>query len=368
VARKPISTSARKAIWEAHSRKSAYSGEIIPWNELHIDHIIPVTDAAHLRRAVDRGIVGADFDVNSFENLLPAHNHHNSRKSDGDWTEGNLRFFLEIARMAKPKVEARLAQEVRSDSALKAYLELKATAERNEVSVDEMFTYVRHQAEGEVPLRITPGVDGADIAAANSSVAAILMDRRFALGKGTVTEVTLHSDSGGSVVVRTANEYLAAKDKGYHPFTTWEIIEASMAEETAQLLKAVRDSRYAYYSQIREPILTVSHLDRWHAEWATEAIWERDTRADLASLRTIADVVGAGICHIDMQGQWELHFHIDFGFSVVMRELLRADLDHDGQEEILIYHHMKARGGSLSSGRVMVAKMSDEGLLRQVPV
>ena len=101
--RKVISTSARRAIWEAHHRKSPYNGEIIPWNELEIDHIIPVTDPAHLERAIALGVTGATFDVNGFENLLPVHKHHNQGKLDNDWAEGTLRFFLELASAKKMK-------------------------------------------------------------------------------------------------------------------------------------------------------------------------------------------------------------------------------------------------------------------------
>jgi hypothetical protein len=217
VARKPISTSARKAIWEAHNRRSPYNSEIIPWNELNIDHVVPVVDPAHLQRANDLGIVDNSFDVNGFENLLPAHNHHNSGKSDDDWEEGTLRFFLEIARKKKPEIETRMASEIRNDAALKGYLDLKVAAERNEVSVNDMFSYVRHQADGEVPLRITPGVEGADIASANSSIAAVLMDRRFALGGGSINDFTLHSGTAGPVVINTANEYLEARERGLPP-------------------------------------------------------------------------------------------------------------------------------------------------------
>jgi hypothetical protein len=123
LARKSISTSARRAIW-AHHRRSPYNGEIIPWNELQIDHVIPVTDPQHLLRALDLGIVDATFDINGFENLLPSHVHHNSGKSDDDWQEGTLRFFLEKARGKKLEIETKIANEIRNDVALKPYLVL----------------------------------------------------------------------------------------------------------------------------------------------------------------------------------------------------------------------------------------------------
>ena len=364
VARKPISTSARKAIWEAHKHRSPYNNEIVPWNELNIDHVVPVADPAHLQRAIDLGVVDASFDVNGFENLLPAHNHHNFGKSDDDWEEGTLRFFLEIARKKKPEIETRIVNEIRNEAALKAYLDLKVAAERNEVSVDDMFSYIRHQADGEVPLRITPGVEGADISTANSSIAAVLMDRRFALGGGSINDFTLHSDTEAPVVINTANEYLVARERGCYPMTTFEIKAASMAEETTQLLKAVRDSRYAEQSEIRQPILTMNHLDRWGAEWATEAVLEPETKSRLKGLGTIADFVQTGTCHIEKQDQWELRFYVDDGLSVVMRELLRADLDGDGKEEILVSHYVYAPKGTLGAGVVAMAKMDHEGLLR----
>jgi hypothetical protein len=227
-----------------------------------------------------------------------------------------------------------------------------------------MFSYVRHQADGEVPLRITPGVEGADIASANSSIAAVLMDRRFALGGGSINDFTLHSDTAGPVVIYTASEYLEARERGYHPKTTFEIKAASMAEETAQLLKAVRDSRYAELSEIRQPILTMNHLDRWGAEWATEAIFEPETKNRPAGFKTIADFVQGGTCNIEKQDQWELHFHVDDGLSVIMRELLRADLDGDGKEEILVFHYVYAPEGTFGAGMVATAKMDPEGLLR----
>jgi len=308
--------------------------------------------------------VDANFDVNGFGNLLPAHVHHNQGKTDSDWEEGTLRFFLEIARSKKPEINTRIANEIRNGAALKAYLELKVAAERNEVTVSDMFSYVRHQADGEVPLRITPGVEGADIASANSSIAAVLMDRRFALGGGSITEFTLHSDAGAPLVVSTVNEYLTAREGGYFPQTTFEIKAMSMAEETAQLLRAVRNSHYAEQSEIREPILTMDHLERWGAEWATEALWERDTKDPI--IKTIADFVRSGNCHIEKQDQWELWFSVDSGLSVIMRELLRADLDGDGSEEILVFHYVYAPHGSLGAGMVVTAKMDHEGLLRWV--
>ena len=70
--RKTITTAARLALWEAHGRKCAYTGDPVAWSELEIDHIIPVKgDAARKTELHGAGIIGADFDIKGFENLLP---------------------------------------------------------------------------------------------------------------------------------------------------------------------------------------------------------------------------------------------------------------------------------------------------------
>jgi hypothetical protein len=88
-------------------------------------------------------------------------------------------------------------------------------------------------------------------------------------------------------------------------------------------------------------------------------------KSRLTGFRTTSDLVQAGTCHIEKQDQWELRFDVEDGFSVLMRELLRADLDGDGKEEILVFHYMSAPKGSFGAGNVTMAKMDHEGLLRR---
>lgn len=65
----------REAIWSAHNKKCAYTGQSIMINGFHIDHIIP----EHLSEKPDelsniKSSLGlpANFDIFGYENLLPA--------------------------------------------------------------------------------------------------------------------------------------------------------------------------------------------------------------------------------------------------------------------------------------------------------
>jgi hypothetical protein len=364
--RRQIPTSERKAIWEQHKKRSPYNGEVIPWNQLHIEHIIPIGNGSWIDVVLEKGIVDSQFDFNGLENLLPSHNHHNSKKSDVPFDEGTTRFFLSLAANAKSRIEQQLLSEKKNQDVLSSYLRLKLEAERNDISVEEMFEYTRHRADGEVPLRIYPSVEGSPVSSANSSIAEILMDRQFLL-LGSISEFELHNDLDQTRVVSTVNEYNSASADGYYPFTTFEIKAASAANETAGLLRAVKESVFATSSRISLPNIDLRDLDKWHSEWARDVLHEFDQKFDLSDFQTLDDLLVA--THIEIVGveQWELHFKSESGFAVVLKELLRADLDRDGEEEILIYSYFYSLEGTLGAGVVLMAKIDSDGLLHPVP-
>jgi hypothetical protein len=366
--RKRLSTEVRRAIWEAWGRRCAFTGEPVKWTEMHVDHVIPLVAPDLLEELQMKGLVSDAFDINGFENLLPIHSHRNQRKSGREMETSALIWFLEQAGSKKPDIERRIANAIKSNEAIKAYLALKAASEKNDVSPEEMVKFFAHQVEGEVTLRITPGIEGAAITSANSAVAASLMDSPFSLGGGTINDVTLQSPDGQAIVCRNSNEFIQAQENGCFAYTTTEIKIASMANETTEALRAIRDSSFAENSQLREPIVTLENLDRWSAEWAIEGLMDRED-VKVAGLQTIADALRAGICEIENISEYELRLIVPDGLDVVMRECMRADLDGDSWEEILVFHYVSAAraGGTLGAGAAFMAKVADDGLLYMLP-
>lgn len=232
--RKQPSTEVRRAIWEVWDKKSAYTGEPVTWTQLHIDHVIPIAKPELLHALQAKGLVPADFEIDGFENLLPSINFQNQGKSAKQMQESALIYYLELARQKKPDIVKRLAARLKSNDEIKSYLALKAASEKNDVSPEEMVSVFAHQFDGTVTLRITPEIEGAQSATANSSVAATLMDKPFALGRGTVSEVILHSSNGNSATCRTSNEFIRAQELGYFAHTQTEMKIASMANETTE--------------------------------------------------------------------------------------------------------------------------------------
>lgn len=316
-----------------------------------------------------KGIIKADFDVNGFENFLPTKSYRNRQKSNFIQNDEALIFYLGQAEKSREKAERLHASAVASDYALKNWLEIKAHAETNNATIEDVVGYLRYQTEGEALLRVPPEVDGEAVFHANSQFAATLMDKPFALGKGSITEVELRTDDGRIAVCRTANEYLAAKDAGHWPLTQFDITVCGMADQTSELLRAVRDAKYAVNSEIRAPQITLMNLDRWASSWVTEK-WQgmADPVEDISRFPTIASLIDAGLAKASEHTQWEVVVDSDHGLSVMLRELMRGDLDGDSQEEILVYDLTFARGGTLRAGVVRHAKLGPDNLLAPIDI
>lgn len=64
------------------ARKKVCIHRCANWSELEIDHIIPLNgDPARNADLQSKGIIGTNFDVNGFENLLPTKKNLTTTKS-----------------------------------------------------------------------------------------------------------------------------------------------------------------------------------------------------------------------------------------------------------------------------------------------
>ncbi len=96
----------RMAIWKAHKSKCAYCGELIPFNDLEIDHILPESllgNSDKLERTKLEYGLDSEFDINSYYNWIPSCKSCNKRKSNRPFSESSARFYIEM--VARPRYE-----------------------------------------------------------------------------------------------------------------------------------------------------------------------------------------------------------------------------------------------------------------------
>lgn len=368
--RKQLSTELRIAIWEAHKKRCPYTGDLLAFTELDIDHVIPITvPEDEFARLVREKIIARDFDLNGLGNLLPTKRFQNGRKSDRIRGNSVLIHFLDIAEQHRAVVAERLSSSIEDRKLLNAYLQLKAQADRNSLDVEDVVD-IHRQQEGLTRLRHTPEVDGGeDLTLLNAELARDLMIKPFALGGGGINAVIVQNDADEQTACTNCVEFLAAQEKGLWPRTQFDINCYGMADRNCGMLVALEHAKFAPESALRYPRVTCRDLDRWSSAWVHRVWIEFDAPEDsemFERCKTVADLVAEGACKIVRQDDWHLAIEPRKGLAVAVSELFRADLDGDGAEEILVFDLAYAPEGTLRAGSVRVAKPDIDGILQPV--
>jgi hypothetical protein len=333
----------------AHGKKCAYCGDPVQLRDLDIDHILPASlknEPAKLAQLKTALGLPSWFNLDSARNFLPTHRLCNSRKTSRVFSEANSRYFLEIAEGKLDAVErfvSALALQTARESliaAAKAAIEsgnidpaelIDAISKVNDISLSTQIEFADGEWDGKGP--------PAEIER--------LLDRPVLLGGTTsIDGVEFVNDSGGSMVIRTCREYRAAKATGYYARTTFAMKMEAFLSAANAVLETASHAQVPSISYIKSPHVGVADLNLLPA--SILPLICPDGAAGVAALgkATLQDLAHSGkISVVDVSSTI---LNIEFGgVGMVLRELLRADLDGDGEEEMLIQYYIYAIGGTL---------------------
>lgn len=100
--------SLRTALLEAYNHKCIYTGDLVSYGELQVDHIIPEkleSNPVEFKQRLKELDLPENFELNSLWNLVPTTRRPNSLKSDKPFSLKGTRYFLEIAQDKAHKVK-----------------------------------------------------------------------------------------------------------------------------------------------------------------------------------------------------------------------------------------------------------------------
>jgi len=343
-----LDTIERIALWMAYSRTCAYCGELIQLRDLEIDHIIPgsLEDRPDgLIRLKDELGLPSGFALNSINNLLPTHGRCNLRKSDQVFEPSRLRYFLEIAegkldaiRRLIPRLELQASKErllgaVQSglESGNLDFSDLVGVA--TEAKGFPLYTRVEFENgewDGRTDLR---QVDS-------------LLDTPVTIGAIPNPDgVRFVSSNGASMVVRTCREYRAAIAACFYPSDNTQLKMSLPLMRASALLEAASCAQIAALSYIKSPHIGVADLHLLPAYLLPQICDEQ--KRDIANLSTSSFQSLLSSNKISILSVSSNHVSVVIGdFGTHLQELLRADLDGDGIEEILVQRIIYATGGT----------------------
>ena len=355
----------RVAIWSAHSKRCAYCGEPLRYSDLEIDHILPLSltkSPDKLKNLISRLALPLDFSIAALRNLLPAHRICNSKKRDRVFNETNARFFLEIA-----------DQKLRSIEELVPKLELEA-------SRDMLLALVRAALQsgntdlGDIldaasktekfPLNVNVDFEsGRWEVVADSEQINRLFDEPVDLHvEGKAGGVRFTDGKGSEISISTCREYKAAIAAGYHPSDNTSLKVSFALATTSAILEAASRARLAPISYIRSPRHGVTNFRLLPATLAPTKFLDGSDIVSQSGCTTIQELVEAGTITAEVLSEAQIGIECQ-DHGVALTELMRADFDDDGVEEILIKLHSYIKSATFRSLSIGLLRKKDAASL-----
>jgi hypothetical protein len=353
-----ITAVAREALWIAHARKCAYTHELVDLSSMHVDHIIPEKLAdlpeewAQVRTALG---LTAEFDLFGLENLLPAKAGANLQKHDLTMNQATAHFFLAIARAKKSVVESNIERIERRIQSGRAFIVLQQLMESGQIHAGEVAALLS-LSPGEV-FRLVERMQFADKSEVLSVSKAALEDlkgRPIRLGSNDhIDGVILGHDTAPERAVRTCAEYEAALEAGYYARSNYEIKMSVFFEHQCGLLTALAKATLPVKSYMAEPRVGLPdlHLLPFSMFPSLNEPADPPSGDETASYQQKVD---SGDLIVRKVGTALVCVEEREGMGQHLVEVVRADFDGDGLEDMLVFEYCYATHGTLGFGGIKI--------------
>ncbi|MBC7870673.1 MAG: hypothetical protein H7Y09_07520 [Chitinophagaceae bacterium] len=286
-------------------------------------------------------------------NLVPSCKNANSRKHDFVYEPNELIIYLNQALDKAPEVarfQKEFKQQRRADM-LRA--QLVVSLGNGLISEADITRALAMAASGENLVKLTSGLEifeGVSMDQFRPSDIEKLLDTAVRLGADLPEGLTLSHKNGSYVQVRTAREYRTACTKGYYGETTFDMKMEAFFITALGLLEALAACRPSSQSFLRTPRVGVCDIDLLPSTIIVcfgDKLKKR--KALIAAYPTVGKLVHAGKAQIARVTS--LSVSVDFeNMRTSLHEILRADLDGDGAEDLLVAVYSSAVGGTLGFG------------------
>ena len=212
------------------------------------------------------------------------------------------------------------------------------------------------EAPEELSFELVESIKFADGAEAKSIAKAdidALRDRRIHMGGNDTDGVTLTNEKNEKVHVRTCREYDAAIERGYYPYTTYDISMASWFEypcETLNLLETAAIPQQSFISKPKEGVIDLALLPL--SLFPVLSDIEQTYGHNIDNV-TYQDQVDKGLLKVTGMGENWLSCEDD-GLKQHLTEVARADFNSDGIQDILLSESVSATQGSYRSYKITI--------------
>jgi hypothetical protein len=363
---------ARQAIWLAHNKKCAYSGQVLDLRAMHIDHIIPesvLPDSEEYKLIQERFKLGINFSQYGFENMLPCAPGYNLQKGAELFDEPRIHFFLGIAAGKKQDIELNIARLNAEINKGKAVIVLHIFLESGKMTVDEVTSILaKHEGKSDhvfTLLETLEFLDSQKISEIKNSEIEVLRRMPIKLGQNDhIDGVELFRDDTSSIYVRTCEQYDEAIKSGYYGATTFDIKMQAFFEHQCGLLSAMLSARLPEVSYVSNPNKGITDLHLIPAKFLPE---HGENFVPSEDLVTYQDMLDQGRLQIKQLKSNLLVVEFDHSVGQQVIEVARADFDGNGLEDILLFEYSYAVGGSFGAGsNLLITRKAEDSLFERL--
>ena len=360
-----FSAEEREAIWDAYGRRCAYTGKLLDVSNFHIDHIIPESlakDSAALECKIATFDLPADFDLHGYENLLPCQPRANLQKRD--LLLSSTHYFLSVAASKKAKIEAHLNRIKKRNWGGKAAILLQQHIERGDLTLHEVSEILQcYSEQPEAIFELIEDMQFADGTEVKCIAKADIEDLRdlpiYSEGKDYIDSVILINAKGEQIHVRTCKEYDFALEQGYYPSSPNSNMKSSV--RFAHKCGLLRTLQAATTPQ--ESFISISKVGVTNLELLPFSLFPviGDELEGMELDATYQSKVIEDVLVVKSVRSNLLEIVEPRGMGQQLIEVVRADFNGDGIEDILLFEYCFATEGTLGYGgiRILTRKSID---------
>jgi hypothetical protein len=362
----------RRAIWEAHGRRCAYCSEPLSFGQLEIDHILPeslIRDAERWSRIRKEQDLPIEFNLRGYENLEPSCRVCNARKLAQPFPPGRTAIELGVARRAKSRIEDLIARFRTEDRKDKLRFAIAGALETGQLSEREIANVISATGVNADVLRLSTTLQlfgDEPVGEISRATYERYLDVRLPLPSEMQKGLRLVTDNNEVAQVLTLREYQEAAENGFHALSNLEIqLAYRYFERPLAVLHILRTAKPAERSFMDEPRVGLSDISLVPATllFVTEDMTSDPNfagqRTDLRG-KSIQNLVSSAQARITEVASDVLGIEYD-GNRTFVFEILRADVNGDGIQDMLIHWGASVVGATFrAASTIILTRRSEE--------
>jgi len=345
----------RQALWEAHRKRCLYCKKPLLFKELIIDHVIPEKTAKDdnqlARLRVTHGL-GVDFDIAGDENLAPACHACNTAKTDHLLSPEYAALILTQVAARLPKIDRLKTRYQKQASDDDVMLGVSVALEKGLISPAEVGNILRRYEAGDLEVNLYQSlqfVGGVSVAALRRSEVDRLFDEPIALLNSQPARLDLEHTDGRTREIRTTREYRDAIAQGFIPTCHATAKFATLFDLPLAVFTAMERAQPARVSFIREPRTGIIDLKYMPVSMLPRG----EISQEDSDCKTLEQIQSNGNLKVVSSTSHSLHIEYSYFMRIIV-EIMRADLNDDGIEDILVYWLDRALQGTYGDGGTFV--------------